>query len=796
MNRPSRRHVENAKDSPLRLCVSAVVIFAALVFLFAAPRVYAHANLVRSDPPANSAQRTSPPRVQLFFSEAVEPGFSTIAVLDRAGAQSDRRDTRGIAGNAQGLEVSLNELRRGLYTVAWQVLSAVDGHVTKGSFVFTVGDAPLADTDPRQFIAAVDATLEAAALPPSYEIITRWLNILALVALAGALVFPLLVLFPAIHVARAARPAARGWLEYLNEKSAHPRDDPALAAWAPRFRAFARFALGAAGALAVAILYLQASKTADGLAALPRLLTATRFGAFWMARVAILAALAWILLRTRADWTGDARQNRAAWVAIALAAALLLNQSLTSHNAAVSHPPYIGLVTDFVHLAGTAIWVGGLFQLLFTVPAFLRALPANEQPRQLRAIIACFSLVAFVTVGVIAASGVVSLYFQVGSVLAFFETLYGATLFVKFTLILPLLALGALNLIILRHEHDLRLKRFTRVVAVEAALAVGVFLALGVMTSIAPAIVAYDPASPLSVQTRRADDLHVTLGVSSVLVGTADFDVKVVDANAKPVTDAVVVRLLGTHRDMEMGTQEHVAENRGSGHYSLRGGVFNMQGNWEVEVLVRRVGRDDTRAVFRQAALVSRIDPRARPLLIENAQAQAGLGITVLGFALGTASVLFVMKKRTRIANLSSTIAVSALGALIVFQVVATAPPPENVIIPVAPPLARTLRSPARQDPATLAAGKQIYSQHCAACHGESLKGDGPASATLNPKPFDLLIHAPLHTEGELYWWVTYGISNTAMIAWETQLTDLQRWQAVQYIRAQAAPSATPTPAK
>ncbi|MCZ7582047.1 MAG: c-type cytochrome [Deltaproteobacteria bacterium] len=33
------------------------------------------------------------------------------------------------------------------------------------------------------------------------------------------------------------------------------------------------------------------------------------------------------------------------------------------------------------------------------------------------------------------------------------------------------------------------------------------------------------------------------------------------------------------------------------------------------------------------------------------------------------------------------------------------------------------------------AKGKAVYLQYCAACHGESGKGDGPAGAALNPKP-------------------------------------------------------------
>jgi mono/diheme cytochrome c family protein len=34
-----------------------------------------------------------------------------------------------------------------------------------------------------------------------------------------------------------------------------------------------------------------------------------------------------------------------------------------------------------------------------------------------------------------------------------------------------------------------------------------------------------------------------------------------------------------------------------------------------------------------------------------------------------------------------------------------------------------------------VAKGKEIFSQRCVACHGANGQGDGPASASLNPKP-------------------------------------------------------------
>lgn len=36
------------------------------------------------------------------------------------------------------------------------------------------------------------------------------------------------------------------------------------------------------------------------------------------------------------------------------------------------------------------------------------------------------------------------------------------------------------------------------------------------------------------------------------------------------------------------------------------------------------------------------------------------------------------------------------------------------------------------------ASGKDLFTKHCASCHGPGGKGDGPAATALNPKPADL----------------------------------------------------------
>lgn len=96
-----------------------------------------HALLVRSIPAARAVLSRPPDRVQLWFSERLEPAFSTVAVWSAAGAQVDRRDVSVGPDDPKRLSVTLPVLEPGTYTVRSRVLS-VDGHVLETSFPFTV----------------------------------------------------------------------------------------------------------------------------------------------------------------------------------------------------------------------------------------------------------------------------------------------------------------------------------------------------------------------------------------------------------------------------------------------------------------------------------------------------------------------------------------------------------------------------------------------------------------------------------------------------------------------------------
>ena len=110
---------------------------AAAAAAIVATHATAHSQLELTVPAAGSTVRESPQRVELRFSQRLEPAFSKIRVLSRDGEQVDNRDSTVDRSDARQLGVSMPRLPPGTYRVRWRVLS-VDTHVSEGHFTFDV----------------------------------------------------------------------------------------------------------------------------------------------------------------------------------------------------------------------------------------------------------------------------------------------------------------------------------------------------------------------------------------------------------------------------------------------------------------------------------------------------------------------------------------------------------------------------------------------------------------------------------------------------------------------------------
>lgn len=92
------------------------------------------------------------------------------------------------------------------------------------------------------------------------------------------------------------------------------------------------------------------------------------------------------------------------------------------------------------------------------------------------------------------------------------------------------------------------------------------------------------------------------------------------------------------------------------------------------------------------------------------------------------------------------------------------------------------IQNPLENSERVLNAGKQIYAQLCAVCHGNKGAGDGITAAALQPKPANFtLVTFQEQTDGAIYHKIREG--RPPMPGYETQLTEQQTWAIVHYLR-------------
>lgn len=86
---------------------------------------------------------------------------------------------------------------------------------------------------------------------------------------------------------------------------------------------------------------------------------------------------------------------------------------------------------------------------------------------------------------------------------------------------------------------------------------------------------------------------------------------------------------------------------------------------------------------------------------------------------------------------------------------------------------------PISADEPNLAAGAQIYKEHCAVCHGLPAQPQSAIASGMFPKPPKLMEGKGVTDDppGESYWKVSGGIRMTGMPGFEKTLSATQMWQ-------------------
>lgn len=548
--------------TPLR--VAAAVTLLGLVLL--APGAAAHANYLSSQPPQGARLDEAPTQVVITLSEPVDPAGVTVTVRNADGDRVDHDDLRVQSGNTPRLTITLQDVGPGAYRATWKALSTVDGHVTQGTVGFAVGgfEPPVASSNAER------------ALSPTAPV-ARFLLYVGFALAIGGLV-------AAWHVETRPRPFERS-----------------------RFLAKVVIAGAALQSLGVALLAWTtwresglevASFIADS--AVGR----TMGVRLSLAVLGLAAAVPWAIRALDRDWRG--------LVLLALFLGGALGASSLGH-VSVEGTWAVGL--DWLHLLAAATWLGGLGLFLH----FVATAPGRgDTMESVRVVGFRFSRIALTSVVLLGLTGLITAVLIVGWAAllppwGLLSNEYGLFLAGKIALFGGMVLLAGINRFVFLGERpgpdtrapgqppevtapaDLRgghgrTRQFARVVAVEAALGIGVLVLAGFLTAVSP-LYTVDEAGPgLSEFLGTGIGDHFDVGLSATpnptAGGSSNVSVTIGTSDGEPLTEAIRVRVEVRAGD-EGGGAAYNAYHEGDGVWVLGEVLWTTAGNHTAFVTIQ-----------------------------------------------------------------------------------------------------------------------------------------------------------------------------------------------------------------
>ena len=738
-----------------QMLVGLLALTALLTALFWPEDASAHALLARADPPINASLRESPTRITLFMTEQLQRSHSSVRVLDSAGQRHDIGETEFSDAVPTQMSVRVLRLEPGVYTVAWETLSEVDGHTWTGSYVFSVlnpdGSAPAG--------GAFEIDLDRPGPPVAADAVVKAIGLAALVLFVGAVLVswllrpsPIASLMPLVAVTVIVGIVTTGYESVAGA-----------------------LRLGDIGFLGDVLF-----DTRNGLWLQQR----------WYALIIAAVLLTFSLFSPpakRGEMSRSDRGGRPLLPALALVAiAWLASASAVSHGAAIGSGWIWGTLFDALHLSAAALWIGGLFSLIVA----LRGRPDIRIDAVRR-----FSIVAALSVPVLAAAGLLSALVQIPNVNGIVETEWGLAFIVKIAILVVLFAAAAANAFFLRprdaaaNGSDHRLvHRFGRMMRIEALLGLAVIAASAVLTQLpspASAQPEIEQKDNTVVETVVRGDVVASLEISPNLVGFNTWTVTIRGDDENPVE---VLLLRFRYADPGVGPVVVPTVLVADDQFQLDGAYFGLPGEWTVEMELRRASGDDLVMAVRTNV---ESGYQASPFATDSGGA-LGLPLTQMDWNGVGALWAFVLGglawfNRPHIRRLwgprgGDAAFVSGLLGLIVAVVLLTG-------LHVEP--GRTLANPVVRTAESVERGAVLFAANCASCHGETGAGDGPLADSLPAPPANFTVHVPFHADGVLFAWITDGIRGTGMPAWSPQLSDQERWDLVNFLRANFDPGAT-----
>jgi copper transport protein len=541
--------------------------------------VQAHATLLQTEPPSGSQIDEAPDKVLLAFNERVESVFNSIQVLDQDGRRVDVGDPQ-VVGDGDTLEVGLKDLGKGQYTVRWRV-NSLDGHQVQGHFGFGVKSPP-----------PTEATMSNLSVPQQSLtmkfslLLVKWAGLVGMITWLGGISFWVVIFEPGLSPVSEGMPGQQAVIQ-----------GACGILWIAAALFFVAQILGLIGqGMTFAEIPLMSALSPRTMRTM---LIATSYGHWWslrmVAALGLLGLCAWRMRISVMIRTGESVAKREGIPFILgagiLGGIMLLTIPMSGHAQAVPHAVLLAVGSDWVHMAATTIWIGGL--VFLAVVVLLAEGGEDDNKAMLSGLVARFSRVARICVLALLVTGVYAAWLHIPSWRALVSTDYGRVLLIKLILVGMILLIAAVNwrrvlpaLTDFSRQVEIFHKwatRFRALVSAEAFLGIAVLASVALLTSLPPAV-AVANVGPV-VMSKQNQDMTVNLNLDSTRVGTVHMSVILRGSSGRTITDAERVTLYVKMLDMDMGLETVEAQPAPNGAFQADI-PFSMAGRWLVSVEV------------------------------------------------------------------------------------------------------------------------------------------------------------------------------------------------------------------
>lgn len=737
-------------------CVLSVFLTGAL---FITATVHAHANVVKSRPASDSIIDYTPDKIIIWFTEPLEPKFSEIRVLDLKGLQIDNRDSSVDSHDSRIMYVGVPSLTKGSYTVAWKNVSTIDGHSVRGSFIFSVG-APSSDL--LQHDLPQESLFQYRAEP-----IVRWLLLLSALTMVGALFFEQMVISPILT--RRSSDASMVHLKRLV---------------LTRIFILLCIAMSVFVLASLTQLIYQTSQTYDTSiyralgSNIVSVLIDTNWGKMWLWRMVIfLPMVSLTILALR--YKSAIRREIIKSLSFILGLGILLTFSLTSHAAATPEISTVAVINDYFHLLSSSIWVAGIFSFALTIPIVINTLTGSMRRYVMSSLMARFSLLACISVAILAVTGLYSAWAQV-TVLPALEVPYGRALISKLVIAGPLLALGALNFLWISRQlrRNERASQWLRwIINVESVLAILLLLAVGFIVSLEPARqvasragIGYDRQISF---TENVERVNINLDISPGEIGLNTFTISLYNSSGAPLDGISEIIMKNSYLGEDLGEDLIYLNRFTTGIYIADDINIALAGRWQTALSIKRSDGFDIKTAYRYPVNVMRGGSSTISPSNKTSKIFLGVEIILLGVIfMGIGIPVGGWYSRRGISTIASGIVLFIAGTIVLVNYGSIDSGVEG-----------NIRNPIPPNMGSLETGKVLYEKYCQTCHGPGGLGDGSSAVYLDSAPANLQTHVPLHPDRDLFNFIYNGITDTEMKGMKNTLSNEEVWHIVNYIQ-------------